>query len=43
MTDHRIGLSAHNLPRILDGDIDTVIDALINADQTEKLQGAGVA
>jgi peptide chain release factor 1 len=43
MTDHRIGLSAHNLPRILDGDIDTVIEALINADQTEKLQGAGVA
>jgi peptide chain release factor 1 len=43
MTDHRIGLSAHNLPRILDGDIDTVIEALINADQNEKLQGAGVA
>ena len=43
MTDHRIGLSAHNLPRILDGDIDTVIDALILQDQTEKLKSAGVA
>lgn len=42
LTDHRIGLSAHNLPRILDGDLDAVIDALIQQDQSEKLQAAGV-
>jgi len=42
MTDHRIGLSWHNLPRILDGDLDEVIDALIMHDQAEKLKQAGV-
>jgi peptide chain release factor 1 len=42
VTDHRIGLTLHNLPRILDGDLDPIIDALILADQTEKLKAAGV-
>jgi protein subunit release factor A len=35
-------LSWHNLPRILDGDLDEVIDALIMHDQAEKLKQAGV-
>jgi peptide chain release factor 1 len=39
MTDHRIGLTLHNLPTVLDGDIDTVIDNLISADQAAKLTG----
>ncbi len=43
ITDHRIGLTAHNLPRILDGDLDHIIDALISQDQSEKLKGASVA
>jgi peptide chain release factor 1 len=43
MTDHRIGMTAHNLPRLLDGALDPVIDALILQDQTEKLKSAGVA
>jgi peptide chain release factor 1 len=38
VTDHRIGMTLHNLPRILDGDLDTLIDALILQDQTEKLR-----
>jgi peptide chain release factor 1 len=38
VTDHRINLSLHNLPRILDGDIDPFIDTLITTDQTEKLR-----
>ncbi len=43
LTDHRIGLSVHNLPKILDGDLDAIIEALVSADQTEKLKSAGVA
>ena len=42
MTDHRIGLTLHNLPRILDGAIDALIDALILEDQSEKLKAADV-
>ena len=42
ITDHRIGLTVHNLPRILDGDLDEILDALILEDQTEKLKHAGV-
>ncbi len=42
LTDHRIGESFHNLPGILDGDLDEIIDALVLADQTEKLRLAGV-
>ncbi len=43
LTDHRIGLTVHNLPRILDGDLDAIIDALVSQDQSEKLKGAGVS
>jgi peptide chain release factor 1 len=38
MTDHRIGLTVHNLPTILSGEIQPMIDALVAADQAEKLQ-----
>jgi peptide chain release factor 1 len=37
ITDHRINLSVHNLPRVLDGELDPLIDALITSDQAEKL------
>jgi len=43
MTDHRIGLTLHNLPTLLDGDIETVINNLIAADQAEKLKGESPA
>ena len=43
LTDHRIGLTVHNLPRVLDGDLDAIIESLISADQTEKLKSAGVS
>lgn len=39
LTDHRIGLTVHNLPTIMDGAIDDVIDALAQHDQAERLQG----
>jgi peptide chain release factor 1 len=37
VTDHRVNMSVHNLPRVLDGEIDGFIDALITSDQAEKL------
>jgi peptide chain release factor 1 len=37
VTDHRINLTVHNLPRVLDGELDGIIDALITSDQAEKL------
>jgi peptide chain release factor 1 len=42
VTDHRIGLTAHNLPRILDGDLDSIVDALILQDQSALLKDTGV-
>jgi peptide chain release factor 1 len=38
VTDHRIGLDLHNLPGVLDGDLDRLIDALITTDQAEQLR-----
>ncbi len=38
-TDHRIGLTTHNLVAIMDGDIDDIINALAQHEQAEKLQG----
>jgi len=37
VTDHRIGLSLRNLPRILEGDLDQLVDALTTDDQTKQL------
>ena len=38
VTDHRIGLTLQKLDTILSGKLDEVIDALIMADQTQKLE-----
>lgn len=38
VTDHRIGLTIYNLQQILDGDIQSFVDALIAEDQARKLQ-----
>jgi peptide chain release factor 1 len=37
ITDHRIGLDVHDLPGVLDGDLDRLIDALITTDQAQRL------
>jgi peptide chain release factor 1 len=38
VTDHRIGMSIHNLDRVLEGEIDELIDALATDDQARALQ-----
>jgi peptide chain release factor 1 len=36
MTDHRIGLTMYNLPQVMEGQIDAIIEALQKADFEEK-------
>jgi len=37
VTDHRVGMDLSNLPRVLGGDLDRLIDTLITTDQAERL------
>jgi len=37
VTDHRIGVTIHNVPGVLEGQIDALIDALQMADQADRL------
>ncbi|GGK18830.1 peptide chain release factor 1 [Pilimelia terevasa] len=39
ITDHRIGYTAYNLDLALDGDLDSVLDALAEADRAARLAG----
>ena len=43
VTDHRIGLTLYKIEAILDGALDEIIDALVTADQAEKLKNGGEA
>ena len=38
VSDHRIGLTLHNLPRILEGELEELIDALATTDQAKQLE-----
>ena len=38
VTDHRIGLSLYKIDAIMDGDLDELIDALVTADQADRLR-----
>ena len=38
LTDHRIGKSFHNLPKIMDGDIDELIDTLATTEHSKRLE-----
>ena len=40
LTDHRIGLTKHNLDDIMDGNLDPIIEALRTHYQAEALKGA---
>ncbi|MBP3302101.1 MAG: peptide chain release factor 1 [Opitutales bacterium] len=42
LTDHRIGLSLHGLPQIIDGDVAELINALQDADRKAKLAELGI-
>ncbi|NHC13381.1 peptide chain release factor 1 [Motilibacter deserti] len=41
ISDHRVGYKAHNLDAVLDGDLDGVVQALVDADTNAKLAAAG--
>ena len=43
VTDHRLGLSSHNLAAVMEGKIDVFVDELITRDQAAKLGGAVTA
>lgn len=38
VTDHRVGLTLHKLDFVLNGELDELINALVTADQSEKLK-----
>ena len=42
VTDHRIGQNFSNLPGLLEGDMDRLIEALIIYDNTERLEAVGI-
>jgi peptide chain release factor 1 len=37
ITDHRIGLTVHGIPRVLDGDLDQLLDAVSSEDQARQM------
>jgi peptide chain release factor 1 len=39
ISDHRVGFKAYNLDQVIDGDLDAVIAALVEADRAEKIAG----
>ena len=40
VTDHRIGLSLHQLPTVLEGDLDPLIEPLMAHFQAQKMEEA---
>ena len=41
ITDHRIGFTTHQLPAVLDGDLDELTQALMRAEEQESLKNEG--
>ena len=41
VTDHRVGVTVHNLPGLLEGDLDRLIEPLVEADQQQRLSELG--
>jgi peptide chain release factor 1 len=42
VTDHRINASFHNLPGILNGNLDPLIEQLVNREQADRLETVDV-
>ena len=42
VTDHRIGLTLYRLPEVMGGDLTEITDALVSADQAERLAAEGL-
>jgi peptide chain release factor 1 len=42
VTDHRVGYTSHNLDLVMEGDIEGFIDALVEMEQAQRLEEAGV-
>ena len=42
ITDHRIGLTVYNLPEVMNGDLQDIIDQLQFAENAEKMKAGGV-
>jgi peptide chain release factor 1 len=40
ISDHRVGFKAYNLDQVIDGDLDAVINALVEADRADKIAGS---
>jgi peptide chain release factor 1 len=40
ISDHRVGFKAYNLDQVIDGDLNAVIAALVEADRAEKIAGS---
>jgi peptide chain release factor 1 len=40
ISDHRVGFKAYNLDQVLDGDLDAVIQSLVDADTAAQLSGS---
>ncbi len=38
ITDHRIGITVRNLPRVLDGDLEELIDSIATTDRAKQLE-----
>ncbi|HEY0003606.1 MAG TPA: peptide chain release factor 1 [Pyrinomonadaceae bacterium] len=43
VSDHRIGLTLHQLDLVMEGDLDTIVNALVSHFQAEKLKAEAVA
>jgi peptide chain release factor 1 len=42
VTDHRIGLTLHKIDRVMQGDLDDIIDALTAEDEASRLAAASL-
>ncbi len=42
ITDHRIGLTLRNLPRIMEGELDGLIDAIATSERAKQLEASAV-